>query len=202
MAISDACGPLDKAEIKSAMEKIEHIEQASSKAATSATEINSHDERVLRNLETTGEKIGFTWRSFMAVVVSLRLSSFDIGGCLQLIQSMAMCYNAYLFSLFIPPSMLSFINADLGPDARYTWITISWNLGGAILVTVAGRLSDLFGRRYFFLAGAVIVLIGSIVGATGQSINQMIASGAIFGIGSGFLEMALGAVQVRTCLCI
>lgn len=95
--------------------------------------------------------------------------------------------------------MLSFINADLGPDARYTWITISWNLGGAILVTVAGRLSDLFGRRYFFLTGAVIVLIGSIVGATGQSINQMIASGAIFGIGSGFLEMALGAVQVRTC---
>jgi MFS family permease len=115
---------------------------------------------------------------------------------------MAMCYNAYLFSLFIPPSMLSFINADLGPDPRYTWITISWNLGGAILVTVAGRLSDLFGRRYFFLTGAVIVFIGSIVGATGHSINQMIASGAIFGIGSGFLEMALGAVQVRTSQCI
>jgi len=67
---------------------------------------------------------------------------------------------------------------------------------GAIFVTIGGRLSDLFGRRYFFLAGAIILIIGSIVSATGQSINQMIAGGAIFGAGSGFLEMAFGAVQV------
>jgi hypothetical protein len=71
MAVVDAGGPVNTVEIKSAMEKIEHVEQASSKAATSATEIDSHDERVLRNLEMTGEEIGFTWRSFMAVVVSL-----------------------------------------------------------------------------------------------------------------------------------
>jgi MFS family permease len=41
----------------------------------------------------------------------------------------------------------------------------------------------------------VILIIGSIVSATGQSINQMIAGGALFGCGSGFLEMAFGAVQ-------
>lgn len=33
--------------------------------------------------------------------------------------------------------------------------------------------------------------------ATGQSVNQMIAGGAVFGAGSGFLEMSFGAVQVR-----
>lgn len=109
--------------------------------------------------------------------------------------SMAMCYNAYLFTLLIPPAILTYINAELGPDPRYTWITISWNLGGAMFVTVGGRLSDIFGRRYFFIAGAVILIIGSVVSATGQSINQMIAGGALFGCGSGFLEMAFGAVQ-------
>lgn len=98
--------------------------------------------------------------------------------------------------------MLSAINADLGPDPRYTWITISWNLGGAIIVTIAGRLSDLFGRRYFFLGGAVVLLIGSIVAATGKSINQMIASGVVFGIGSGVLEMSYGAIQVCPCQCV
>jgi MFS family permease len=56
-------------------------------------------------------------------------------------------------------------------------------------------MSDIFGRRYFFLAGAAILIIGSIVSATGQSIGQMIAGGALFGAGSGFLEMAFGAVQ-------
>lgn len=109
--------------------------------------------------------------------------------------SMAMCYNAYLFTLLIPPAVLTYINTDLGPDPRYTWITISWNLGGAMFVTVGGRLSDIFGRRYFFIAGAIILIIGSIVSATGQSIDQMIAGGALFGCGSGFLEMAFGAVQ-------
>lgn len=108
---------------------------------------------------------------------------------------MAMCYNAYLFTLLIPPAILGFINAELGPDPRYTWITISWNLGGAMFVTIGGRLSDIFGRRWFFIAGAVILMIGSIVSATGQSIGQMIAGGALFGMGSGFLEMAFGAVQ-------
>ncbi|KAH6973092.1 fungal trichothecene efflux pump, partial [Ilyonectria sp. MPI-CAGE-AT-0026] len=109
--------------------------------------------------------------------------------------SMAMSYNAYLFTLLIPPAILSFINAELGPDTTYTWITISWNLGGAIFVTIGGRLSDIFGRRWFFICGAATLIVGSIVGATGQSIGQMIASGAIFGSGAGLLEMAFGAVQ-------
>jgi MFS family permease len=137
----------------------------------------SANEDIVRHLQTTGEEVGMTWRTCMAAV------------------SMAMCYNAYLFTLLIPPAILGFINAELGPDPRYTWITISWNLGGAMFVTIGGRLSDIFGRRWFFIAGAVILMIGSIVSATGQSINQMIAGGALFGCGSGFLEMAFGAVQ-------
>jgi MFS family permease len=108
---------------------------------------------------------------------------------------MTMCYNAYLFTLLIPPAILSYINAELGPDIRYTWITISWNLGGAMFVTVGGRLSDIFGRRWFFLTGGCLLIVGSIVSATGKSISQMIAGGALFGAGSGFLEMAFGAVQ-------
>lgn len=109
---------------------------------------------------------------------------------------MASSYNAYLFTLLIPPAILSFVNAELGPDPTFTWITISWNLGGAIFVTVGGRLSDIFGRRWFFITGSGVLVIGAIVGATGQSVGQMIASGAIFGAGSGLLEMAFGAVQV------
>jgi MFS family permease len=108
---------------------------------------------------------------------------------------MGMCYNAYVITLLVPPAILSFINAELGPDPRYTWITISWNLGGAIFVTIGGRLSDIFGRRYFFLTGASILIVGAIVSLTGKTISQMIAGGAIFGAGSGFLEMAFGAVQ-------
>ncbi|KAF2703099.1 MFS general substrate transporter [Pleomassaria siparia CBS 279.74] len=139
--------------------------------------VNSADEEIIQHLQTTGEEVGMTSRTIMAAV------------------TMGMCYNAYLFTLLIPPAILTFINADLGPDPRYTWITISWNLGGAMFVTIGGRLSDIFGRRWFFIAGSVTLILGSVVSATGQSIGQMIAGGAIFGAGSGFLEMAFGAVQ-------
>lgn len=63
------------------------------------------------------------------------------------------------------------------------------------MVSIGGRLADIFGRRYFYMAGPFIGCIGAIVGATGQSIGQMIASGVLFGIGGGLGEMSLGLVQ-------
>jgi MFS family permease len=54
-------------------------------------------------------------------------------------------------TLVTPGALVAYINADLGPDPRYTWITVSWQLGAAIIVSVGGRLSDIFGRRYFML---------------------------------------------------
>lgn len=51
------------------------------------------------------------------------------------------------------------------------------------------------GRRYFLLLGAFAAAIGAIVGATGRSINQMIASGIVFGFGGGFQEMCFACAM-------
>jgi hypothetical protein len=45
------------------------------------------------------------------------------------------------------------------------------------------------------LLGSFLGVVGCVVGATGQSINQMIASGVIFGIASGFQEMSYACIQ-------
>jgi MFS family permease len=154
-------------------DSIDHVSDSTPDAVEDSNEIAIHE------LETVGEEVGFSVRTIMAVL------------------SMMMSYNAYIFTLLIPSATLSFINADLGPDPRYTWITISWNLGGSIFITLGGRMSDIFGRRWFFISGAAILVIGSILGATAQSIDQMIATGVLYGVGSGFLETAFGAVQVH-----
>ncbi|KAF2475799.1 MFS general substrate transporter [Lindgomyces ingoldianus] len=104
-------------------------------------------------------------------------------------------YESYLFTLIMPAAILAYINADLGPDPKYPWITVCWNLGAAIIVTVGGRLADIFGRRWFLLTGAVSAAVGALVGATGQSINQMIVSGVLFGFGGGFQEMCFACAQ-------
>jgi MFS family permease len=95
----------------------------------------------------------------------------------------------------MPAVILSSINADLGPDANYPWITICWNLGAAVIVTIGGRLSDIFGRRWFLISGAVFGAAGAVVGATGQSISQMIGAGVLMGIGGGFGETLFASVQ-------
>jgi MFS family permease len=63
------------------------------------------------------------------------------------------------------------------------------------MVSVGGRLSDIFGRRYIFASAPAIIAVGAIVGATSQSVGQNIASGVIMGTGGGLGEMALGIVQ-------
>ncbi|KAJ3536020.1 hypothetical protein NM208_g6897 [Fusarium decemcellulare] len=109
--------------------------------------------------------------------------------------SLILMYEAYLFTLLMPAAVLTYIDADLGPDARYPWISITWNLGAAIIVSVGGRISDIAGRRWFLMFGAVSAAVGALVGATGQSITQMIISGIIFGIGGGFQEMCFACAQ-------
>ncbi|RDW65636.1 uncharacterized protein DSM5745_09375 [Aspergillus mulundensis] len=111
------------------------------------------------------------------------------------IVSLCFLYNSYLFTQLMPAVILSSINADLGPDSNYPWITICWNVGAAVIVTIGGRLSDIFGRRWFLISGALFGAIGAVVGATGRSIPQMIAAGVLMGIGGGFGEMIFASVQ-------
>ncbi len=95
----------------------------------------------------------------------------------------------------MPGVVLAAINADLGPSPSYPWITIVWNLSAAVIVTVGGRLTDIFGRRWFLMFGAFLGALGSLVGALGQNIPQMIAAGVLMGCGGGFQEIIFAAVQ-------
>ncbi len=56
-------------------------------------------------------------------------------------------------------------------------------------------MTDIFGRRWFVICGAILGAIGSLVGVLGQSIPQMIAAGVIMGCGGGFQEIIFAAVQ-------
>ena len=48
------------------------------------------------------------------------------------------------------------------------------------------------------ILGTVFGLLGGLVGATGQSVSQMIAAGILMGFGGGFQEIVFACVQVGT----
>lgn len=75
-------------------------------------------------------------------------------------QALAFSYEASFLSFNLPSAVLLDINAAIGPSTQYTWISTSWNLGTAVTQTIAGRCSDIFGRRNFFIGANLLGLIG------------------------------------------
>ena len=87
------------------------------------------------------------------------------------------------------------IIADLGGFDRFTWVTTSYLVASTTVVPIVGRLSDLYGRKAFFLGGIIIFLVGSVLAGASQTMNQLIFFRAIQGIGGGSI-MALSFASV------
>ncbi|CAK7232396.1 hypothetical protein SBRCBS47491_008255 [Sporothrix bragantina] len=97
----------------------------------------------------------------------------------------ALCLSAmalYMY-LLMPSAVLSTINAALGPSPLISWWAIGRTAAQSVTFTLVGRLSDIFGRRYFFLGGNALALIGIAITASSFSIAQLAIGSAITGIG-------------------
>lgn len=68
-----------------------------------------------------------------------------------------------------------------------SWIVTAYLLTTTITVPIAGKLSDLFGRRVMLLIGVTIFTIGSLFSGTSGNITELIAARAFQGIGGGFI---------------
>ncbi len=56
-----------------------------------------------------------------------------------------------------------------------------------ILSPVAGRLSDLFGRKKVFASGIILFLFGSLLCGLSETMVQLVLFRAFQGIGAGFM---------------
>jgi EmrB/QacA subfamily drug resistance transporter len=79
------------------------------------------------------------------------------------------------------------IVADVGGGEHYSWVFSGYMLAVAVSTPVYGRLSDVYGRRPFFVAGIGLFLIGAVVGATAGSMTQVVMARAVQGLGAGAL---------------
>lgn len=87
------------------------------------------------------------------------------------------------FSLAAP--LLSTINRDIGPSLNINWVSLGWVLSQGVSALIVGRLTDVFGRRYIFIGGSVIGLIGSIFASQVQTVEQLIGASVMLGVAGG-----------------
>jgi len=76
---------------------------------------------------------------------------------------------------------------DFNSFDSLSWIVTSYLLTTTITVPIAGKLSDIFGRRNVLLVGVAIFVAGSLGGGMSGDIVQLVLWRAFQGIGAGII---------------
>ena len=92
-----------------------------------------------------------------------------------------------VFSQTIVATAMPRIIADLGGFDRYTWPATAYLVATAVAVPIVGRLSDIYGRRVFLILGLVVFTLCSIPAGLSQSMNQLVVSRLLQGVGGGLI---------------
>ncbi len=79
------------------------------------------------------------------------------------------------------------IVAELGGMDHYSWVATAAMLVSAISVPIVGKLSDLYGRRPFYLGGLAIFILGSIMAGSALSFWWLVGARAVQGLGMGII---------------
>ncbi len=76
---------------------------------------------------------------------------------------------------------------DFNSFSSLTWIITAYLLTTTVTVPIAGKMSDIFGRRKILLSGVVVFVLGSLWSGSAGSIDQLILARAFQGIGGGII---------------
>ncbi|HXQ53624.1 MAG TPA: MDR family MFS transporter [Stellaceae bacterium] len=80
------------------------------------------------------------------------------------------------------------IVGDLGGFHLFSWVFASYLLAQAVSTPVYGRLSDVYGRKRLFFAGAALFLVGSTACGFAWGMVPLIAFRAVQGLGAGAIQ--------------
>jgi EmrB/QacA subfamily drug resistance transporter len=77
------------------------------------------------------------------------------------------------------------IVSDLNGFSLYTWLFSSFMMASAITVPIYGKLSDVYGRKPFYIFGLIMFMIGSAVSGQARTMLELVLARGLQGIGAG-----------------
>lgn len=86
------------------------------------------------------------------------------------------------------------ILADLDGFTQYAWVATAYLLAATVTMPIYGKLSDMYGRRPFFLGGMLVFLAGSALAGASQSMEQLIVFRALQGLGGGAIMPIVSSI--------
>jgi EmrB/QacA subfamily drug resistance transporter len=77
------------------------------------------------------------------------------------------------------------IVGEMGGLDKFVWVTSAYMVAEMAGMPIFGKLSDMYGRKRFFVFGIIVFMIGSALCGTAESIIQLSLYRAVQGIGAG-----------------
>lgn len=125
-----------------------------------------------------GPQPTFTHRQILAILSGLLLGMF-LAALDQTIVATAM----------------RIIADDLDGYALQAWVTTAYLITATLVTPLYGKLSDIYGRKQFFMAAIVLFVLGSVLCTFAQSMYMLAVFRAVQGLGAGGLfSLALAIV--------
>jgi len=93
---------------------------------------------------------------------------------------------ASLNMTLVAPALPTIV-AELGGLADYSWIPISAMLASTIVTPVAGKLSDIYGRKPLYMVGIVVFEVGSGLSGLAPNFWFLVFARFVQGAGMGFI---------------
>jgi EmrB/QacA subfamily drug resistance transporter len=87
----------------------------------------------------------------------------------------------------IANTTMPIIAKELGGFELYAWTFAAYMIVSTVLAPVAGRISDLFGRKKVFATGIILFLLGSLLCGSSNTMLQLVIYRAVQGIGAGVM---------------
>lgn len=87
----------------------------------------------------------------------------------------------------IVSTALGAIVKQFGSYSSLGFIVTAYLLTSTVTVPLAGKLSDMYGRRPFLIGGVIAFTLASLLSGSAQSMTQLIAFRALQGIGGGMI---------------
>ncbi len=76
-----------------------------------------------------------------------------------------------------------------------SWILTTYLVAGAIMTPIAGKLSDIYGKKKMLLVIMIIYAVGVSVGGFVTNIYEMLAVRVVQGIGMSMFPIAFGLIR-------
>ncbi|KAK8105665.1 siderophore iron transporter [Apiospora kogelbergensis] len=80
-------------------------------------------------------------------------------------------------------SLLPIINTDIGPDSNINLVPLLHTLLKGVGLLVVGRLTDIFGRRWFLIGGQILCGVGSIPCALSGNVSILLGGTVVLALG-------------------